>query len=233
MLSQCEHGGNRPRPERSPAPFFAPRVAAGIYLVWLAGFWHQQLHNGRAWTTAGTLIPAARRLSHVAAVAACTCATGAVGDTAGAAPLGSSAGAVGLALLAWMLLRDARRSENAFGSWLACPTLLSASVPCYGLLAAAGRPISWPLLFGALAPLLALLCGRQSSPATLRDRACNAYLGGILTIVLYATLLAPGPHTSPGPVACLAGPAFLLAAWLIRWGRWRTGKSCQTRGIGP
>jgi hypothetical protein len=200
----------------SDHPFAWPAgcAAAGLYLLWLARFWRQQLYNGKAWTTAGTLIPAARRLAHAASVAACACAVGAVRITGAAPALGSVAAGVGLVLLAWMLLRDAKEPQNAFAGWLACLTLLSASVPCYALFCSAGRPVAWPLLFGGLATLLALLCGRQTGPATSRDRACNAYLGGILTIVLYATLLAPG---GANPVARAAGPVLLLAAWLVRW----------------
>lgn len=39
-------------------------ILAGGYLLWLARFWHQQLDDGRAWTTAGRLIPSARNLGY-------------------------------------------------------------------------------------------------------------------------------------------------------------------------
>lgn len=39
-------------------------ILAGGYLLWLARFWHQQLDEGRAWTTAGRLIPSARNLGY-------------------------------------------------------------------------------------------------------------------------------------------------------------------------
>lgn len=41
---------------------------ASAWLAWLALFWHQQLDDGRAWTTTGRMIPTARRLSRDLAV---------------------------------------------------------------------------------------------------------------------------------------------------------------------
>ncbi|QOJ13959.1 MAG: hypothetical protein HRU75_04585 [Planctomycetia bacterium] len=46
-------------------------VLIGAWLLnWFALFWHQQLHDGRAWTTAGRLVPIAEQLSYVALAAA-------------------------------------------------------------------------------------------------------------------------------------------------------------------
>ncbi|MBU0617358.1 MAG: hypothetical protein KKI02_06560 [Planctomycetes bacterium] len=48
-----------------PGALFGLALAGG-YLVWLARFWDQQLLDGVAWTTAGRLIPASRRLGYAA-----------------------------------------------------------------------------------------------------------------------------------------------------------------------
>jgi len=53
---------------------------AGLYSLWLARFWAQQLDGERAWTTAGRLIPSARMLAIalavIAVLAAVRCASG-------------------------------------------------------------------------------------------------------------------------------------------------------------
>jgi hypothetical protein len=48
-------------------------LAAG-WTGWLARFWRQQLHGGRAWTTAGRLIPVARNTAIVWLLVAVTAA---------------------------------------------------------------------------------------------------------------------------------------------------------------
>lgn len=53
---------------------FAPALPAGIalaglWMMWLARFWNQQLRDGTPWTTAGRLIPAARKVGAAAAYA--------------------------------------------------------------------------------------------------------------------------------------------------------------------
>ncbi|MBK8914118.1 MAG: hypothetical protein IPM64_05855 [Phycisphaerales bacterium] len=45
-------------------------LMAAWLLNWFALFWHQQLHDGRAWTTAGRLVPIAEQLSYVVLAAA-------------------------------------------------------------------------------------------------------------------------------------------------------------------
>ncbi len=47
----------------SPARGPLGLALAGLLMLWLARFWSQQLNDGRPWTTAGRLIPVARRVS--------------------------------------------------------------------------------------------------------------------------------------------------------------------------
>ncbi len=96
----------------APTNVLAGVSLAGMYLLWLAKFWQQQLDDGRAWTTTGRLIPAARQLSYVAGItaAALLCVFAAVGLRQGA-PRGWVVWlAVALAILHWvMIVRDVRR----------------------------------------------------------------------------------------------------------------------------
>ena len=64
-----------------PGALFGLALAGG-YLVWLARFWDQQLLHGVAWTTAGRLIPASRRLGYAASSGAIAATV--VGLTTGA-----------------------------------------------------------------------------------------------------------------------------------------------------
>ncbi|GMU81928.1 MAG: hypothetical protein AMXMBFR47_17990 [Planctomycetota bacterium] len=50
-----------------PAALPAATALAGLWMMWLARFWHQQLLDGLPWTTAGRLIPTARRVGATAA----------------------------------------------------------------------------------------------------------------------------------------------------------------------
>lgn len=52
-----------------PAALPAATALAGLWMMWLARFWHQQLVDGVPWTTAGRLIPSARRIGATAAFA--------------------------------------------------------------------------------------------------------------------------------------------------------------------
>lgn len=45
-------------------------AAAGLLLFWFSRFWSQQLLEGRAWTTAGRLVPKAAKLAHGLAIGA-------------------------------------------------------------------------------------------------------------------------------------------------------------------
>jgi hypothetical protein len=95
----------------SPAAALLGWAAAGVYLLWLARFWHQQLNDGRPWTTAGQMIPIARQLSYAVAggefvVAAAWMLGGDAGPAGGWVAL--VAGAVAL-VHGTMLVSDAER----------------------------------------------------------------------------------------------------------------------------
>ena len=103
------------------------------YLLWLAWFWHQQLHEGTAWTTAGRLIEPARRLAYATAYG---CFAVAVMISATKSPAADARWPVGLAVLvllvlALMLLRDARGQESQ--PTAACLAMLAAAAPAHRL----------------------------------------------------------------------------------------------------
>lgn len=52
-----------------PGALPAATALAGLWMMWLARFWNQQLLDGVPWTTAGRLIPSARRIGATAACA--------------------------------------------------------------------------------------------------------------------------------------------------------------------
>jgi hypothetical protein len=86
----------------SPANATLGAALAGLLLLWLARFWHQQLNNGRPWTTTGRLIPAARTLSRW--IAACECGFVGVWVSGDIALSWQTVLAIGLVLLHWRAL---------------------------------------------------------------------------------------------------------------------------------
>ena len=105
---------------------------AGVYLLWLARFWEQQLLEGRPWTTAGRLIPVTRR-------AGCATATACLGLAVGVAVSGEAATgqtmwqpAVTLLLcllLASMLVGEAAKQGSVAAALGACLATVAAVVP--------------------------------------------------------------------------------------------------------
>ncbi len=204
-------------------PLLGSAVAGG-YLLWLARFWHQQLHEGQAWTTAGRLIPAARRLAFAVAV---LCAVLAVVAATSADTLGQvgrwQALLAALALLGFwsMLVRDAGGEGGTLGAFAACLVLLAACVPVRALLATVNVPVPWPVLAAGAALVLALRVGRQRGQTEV-DSAFNAYIGGFLPAgVLYAVVLSETYGDARFGLVGIAPLAGLLPAVLIRWRPWR------------
>lgn len=89
----------------------AAMALAGLWMMWLARFWNQQLLDGVPWTTAGRLIPSARRIGAAAAFALLllSCKTPAPGSF-------SAVVALVLALALAAALTVAARRERCGGS---------------------------------------------------------------------------------------------------------------------
>ena len=186
---------------------------AGGYMLWLARFWNQQLHDGVAWTTAGRLIPGARRLAHVAAAG--TLAAGA-GGFAAEGFLGEPVwhAAITTLLLAGgvgLLVRDACEKPCVGSAFAACLTMVAALGPAGRLvLAAAGFVPSPVVLFAAGVMLLALIATR--TPARRVGVAYGALIGGISPCVVLAALVGRGLDVQTSAATGLCAVA--LTIWL-------------------
>lgn len=202
-----------------PANLLLGFALAGAFLQWLAGFWSQQLCDGRPWTTTGRLIPVARNLSLLAVggqVLAAACLAG--------EPPPAAAGAWSLTIaLVLMLLhgaalaRDAKQRGCAAAALAAGLVLVAAIVPANALAAGLHRPVP-PVLWPALAAvMLALVVGPRR-----RDDGVgwtfDAYLGALLPLaVAFAFALSPAPKPAAETLAAaIVGAAMALALRFAR-----------------
>lgn len=201
-----------------PANLLLGFALAGAFLQWLAGFWSQQLCDGRPWTTTGRLIPVARNQS-LLAVGGQALAAWSVGETPPAAA-GTWSLTVALVLMLLhgaALARDAKQRGCAAAALAACVVLVAAIVPADALAAGLHRPVP-PVLWPALAAVvLALVAGprRRDGGATW---AFDAYLGALLPLAFaLAFALAPAPKPAAETLAAaVVGAAMALA---LRFGR--------------
>ncbi|MFQ5805128.1 MAG: hypothetical protein ACE5I3_01620 [Phycisphaerae bacterium] len=193
-------------------------AVAGAYLLWLARFWDQQLNDGVAWTTAGRLIPIARRLAYAAYVGAVALASGGFS----AAELQSQpvwmAALTVLLLLGGMslLVRDGQEHRRAGAAFAACLTALAATGPgCRLLSELTGSAVSPVVLAAAGALLLALrvaLTPRTSPTAAVYD----AYVGGALPLVVLFVVSLRGVDTQAAAALVLCAGAVLVAFKTLR-----------------
>jgi len=220
----------------SPAAALLGWAAAGVYLLWLARFWHQQLNDGRPWTTAGQMIPIARQLSYAVAggefvVAAAWMLGGDAGPAGGWVAL--VAGAVAL-VHGTMLVSDAERLRLDTGAgtgarrdsrtsntatWAAsaaCLALLAGLTAWQRFLAEHGRPLSPAVLLAAGGLLLTLRVGRPTrTPAV--AWVYNAWIGGVTPVLVFYALTWRGTwSSSQGETAAAAASVLLAVLW--RWG---------------
>ncbi len=200
-------------PSHRLAVSFGTLVAAW-HCLWLAHFWHQQLDHGRAWTTAGRLIPTARRFGYGLVMLAFV---GAMRGTLLAGSSGSDSLTIAIALLLACLITlrqlrvDAGTHHRApaalLAGYVAIVLVANVRMSFFGTYAAA-----FPLLFAFVAVFLAVSWRRVDS----RQRVAwgmNAYVGAILptlTAIWCIVVMLPW-HVG------LAALVLILAAWLIRF----------------
>jgi hypothetical protein len=204
----------------SPACRLLGWAVAGAYLAWLASFWYQQLNEGKPWTTAGRLIPAARHLSYAAVGGEVVLAAMWILSTDEAVPSGrwSTLLAILFMLAHWRLLaRDAAAQQSAIAALAACLVLVAALVPLGHLAETFGLVLRPCVLLVAAALALALCTGRAQKAARL-TWPWNAYVGGILPgAVAYDLALGGGEGT--GHIGTIVAVAGVVLALGVHWRR--------------
>lgn len=201
-----------------PANLLLGFALVGAFLQWLAGFWSQQLCDGRPWTTTGRLIPVARNLSLLAVGGQVLAAAGLVGE---ASPAATGAWSLTAALVLMLLhgaalARDARQRGCAAAALGACVVLVAVIVPADALAARLHRPVPlvmWPAL---AAVVLALVAGPRRDGGA--SWAFDAYLGALLPVaVALAFALSPAPKPAAETLAAaVVGAAMALALRFAR-----------------
>ncbi|MCK4343094.1 MAG: hypothetical protein KAY37_15375 [Phycisphaerae bacterium] len=212
----------------SPANGLLGTALAGVFLLWLARFWHQQLNDGRPWTTTGRLIPAARHLSYAAAGGQCVLAAfWALAPVEPPMHGGWQAiVAALLMLLHWSLLvREARVRRSSTAASLACFVLLAALVPVYAI-TAGGLTFLTPGLLAAVAGLALVFRVGRATKVDETTWVYNAYLGGVIPLAAVYEMTSRGNWMAHWPAAIAAGLCLALVVAL----RWRI---TQPRGKGP
>lgn len=201
---------------RSPARLVFGLSVAGLYLLWLARFWAQQLRGDQAWTTAGRLIPAARELGYAVAGLASAAAWAWRVDALAWEHHGyAQAIAAGAALLVLMsmLFKEAdtqRSSAAATAGWLA---LLGAVVAAQAVLHQADVTVPTAAALAAASLVGALRSGRGCEPAG-PLWVHDAWIGGGLPLAVLCALLLTGTLRSPEGLLALAGT---VAALFVRF----------------
>jgi len=146
----------------------------GAYMLWLARFWQQQLADGRPWTTAGRLVPAARRWAYVAAAGTVVLAAWPAGW-----PAQGGTGVIGFTLVVllalWsMLVRDPRRMAGSGTETTAPGDSGAASAACFVLIAVGLTVCRWLEASGATWLSPAAVTGAAALLLALRVRAEGA-----------------------------------------------------------
>jgi len=178
------------------------RVLVGLAVMtglwyWLAGFWRQQLDDGRPWTTAGRLIRTSQRVGYLVGATAVLISfhlalwprfayVGDLDNSTRRWVWGLSAN--GLLILAFVLA--ARRTGRATPAWLALFT--AASAVMFALVrsphSAVGRTwqLHWPVAVALGAAPMLLLAALAARSSKWRPFWEPAYLTGILIAPLTA-----------------------------------------------
>jgi hypothetical protein len=190
-------------------------AVAGVYLAWLARFWHQQLNRGQPWTTAGRLIPAARHLSYAAVggqVVVAAMWTLGNPDTSGRWAMLLAA----LCMLAhWSLLARDAAAQQATAAGLASGLVLVATLVPIGQVAAAlGLELRPGVLLAAAGLILALRVGAAQRGTSLAW-VWNAYVGGLIPVAVAYDLALGGWAT--GYAGAIVAVVLAGLAVGIRW----------------
>ena len=175
-----------------PGALFGLGLAGG-YLLWLARFWDQQLLDGSAWTTAGRLIPASRRLAYMASSLAFAAAMGGMMAGAFAGQNVWLAAITTLLLLGLMslLVRDGLEHGQPGAVAAAVLMTLAAVGPASGLffratgeplmlgvgVAGAGLLLALRVLLGVAGSRHTTVAGRDSTAGTGPGRYGSAGMG--------------------------------------------------------
>ncbi len=186
-------------------------LAAG-YLLWLARFWQQQLADGRPWTTAGRLVPAARILAWTGAGGAFVCAASAIAAAEAPPSLWADGLTVAFALVAMSLFVRDSAAQGAGGSAVAALLLGSSAAVSGGrLLGVATGVALWPpAVWTAVVSLLALRIALAGGCRPGRH-VYRGLLGGALPIAILAAISWHGFDGQALATLVLAAAALVVA----------------------
>ncbi|MEP0845889.1 MAG: hypothetical protein HRF50_03600 [Phycisphaerae bacterium] len=183
---------------------------AGLWLLWLARFWRQQLLDERAWTTAGRLIPIARFAACLVAPVGLVIALGALDANAiSAAPLFTALAGLTHVGLALYLFRDARDEGGAAARAAACVAALAGSVPLWRLASWCSDLPLPPVTALVIAAFVLVLRGRPAGCA-------RALALGAMPVLALGSVAAYGLVWSDAGVLAL-GCAAIATAWARGW----------------
>ena len=121
-------------------------AAAIVFWSWLTGFWDQQLLNGRPWTTAGRMIPFARRAAFLISALATLVAfrmalwpRQVLANINDGSPWRLAAGLGAMLLLAWITGRKARKENSTGDATFSVAFVIAAMVFLFVRIAPADR----------------------------------------------------------------------------------------------
>ena len=213
------------------AGMFIGLAIAGAWGLWLARFWAQQLLDGQPWTTAGRLIPAARRLAVAAAVAMLAHSLVTYPLENGAAWLRHALAG----LLAWAfarsLTRDAADPSRAYLAYAAILALVSAVAPIHAVLSAS---IGWTPVAATVLAALGLLAAaliRRRSADRVFSSAYNLLLGAVVPILMVNVYALTGINAETAIAGLLAIAA--VGVGIGRWPRPRGADSAASASSQP
>lgn len=198
----------------TPANWLLGGALGGLWMLWLARFWHQQLDDGRAWTTAGRLIPVARRLSYAAAALEFSLAAywfpAAAAQPAAALWIYWLAG--GLVFLHGLLLaRDSLSERSPAGALLAGALLLAAGAVAQVCVRGHGGALPLAIPVACVGLVLALRVMRAPHSAE-SDWAWNAWIGAATPLLTAYAVVA---DVAAGRNPYLAALGALIAALAV------------------
>lgn len=188
----------------------------GIYALWLAKFWQQQLLDGQPWTSTGRLIPAARRCGAAAAVG-CGVLAGVVTwhQIGGGGTVRAVIGAMLTLLLSLALIREANRHGNRTRGFCAWPASAAAAILLGVTVGRVTNVTELWMPFLAAGGLFVTFSRRgraEFDDALLADRC---WLGGILPVIILYGALTCGSRT-PQSWVWTASASLPAAACFIR-----------------